>query len=255
MTIQVPNKFLRMAEENFVDVLSLALRKEMGEGSCLEYQTWWTTTTRQQVRPLPHRYPESEEVSSEEITNPFVIPGIKNQDWSPTQWAIYFRQFCGRWMQQAGQGRSGNNSRQTRYYFLQSLVIFGDTGLGKTHLSQAIGNAITKNSTTNRSSILLRKGSPIRWSRAIRNNSINDFMNHYQMIDVLIVDDIWAFANRPKTQGNLFNIFNQLHQSGKQIIPTSDRAPKDLQDVEKRLISCFKWASRQIWEHRNTRRG
>jgi chromosomal replication initiator protein len=77
--------------------------------------------------------------------------------------------------------------------------------------------------------------------QAIKGNSVNDFMNFYQMIDVLIIDDIQFLSNRPKTQEIFFNIFNQLHQTGKQIILTSDRAPKDLLEVEARLISRFKW--------------
>jgi len=77
--------------------------------------------------------------------------------------------------------------------------------------------------------------------QAIKNSSVNDFMHFYQMIDVLIVDDIQFLSGRSKTQEIFFNIFNQLHQSGKQIILTSDRSPKDLTDVDERLISRFKW--------------
>jgi chromosomal replication initiator protein len=76
---------------------------------------------------------------------------------------------------------------------------------------------------------------------SIKNNAVNDFVNFYQMVDVLIVDDIQFLANKQKTQEIFFHIFNQLHQSGKQIILTSDRPPKDLDGMEERLISRFKW--------------
>ena len=75
----------------------------------------------------------------------------------------------------------------------------------------------------------------------IKNNAINDVVTFYQLIDVLIVDDIQFLEGKKKTQDIFFHIFNQLHQNGKQIILTSDRPPKDLQDMEERLISRFKW--------------
>jgi chromosomal replication initiator protein len=77
--------------------------------------------------------------------------------------------------------------------------------------------------------------------QAIKDASINDFINHYQHIDTLIVDDIQFLANKTKTQEIFFNIFNQLHQNGKQIILTSDKPPKDLEGLESRLINRFKW--------------
>jgi len=76
---------------------------------------------------------------------------------------------------------------------------------------------------------------------AIRNNTINDLLNHYQHIDTLIVDDIQFISGRDKTQNIFFNIFNTLQQTDKQIILTSDRPPKDLDGVSDRLINRFKW--------------
>ena len=242
LTIQVPNKFFyEWLEENFVEVLSLALKKEMGEGARLEYQNLMENhkaTGKAMTAPVP----ESEEVNSEEITNPFVIPGIKKTKFDPQLNERYtFDNFvegdCNKLARAAGleiAGRPGTTS-------FNPLVIFGDTGLGKTHLSQAIGNAITKKLSNKQVLYITTERFTNQVIQAIKNNSINDFMNHYHMIDVLIVDDIQFLANRPKTQEIFFNIFNQLHQNGKQIILTSDRAPKDLQDVEKRLISRFKW--------------
>jgi chromosomal replication initiator protein len=121
------------------------------------------------------------------------------------------------------------------------LVIYGDVGLGKTHLSQAIGNAIKDEFADKQVLYVTTEKFTNQVIQAIKSNAVNDFMNFYQVIDVLIVDDIQFLSNRPKTQEIFFNIFNQLHQTGKQIILTSDRAPKDLLDVEARLISRFKW--------------
>ena len=121
------------------------------------------------------------------------------------------------------------------------LVVYGDVGLGKTHLVQAIGNEIQTLHTDKQVLYVTTEKFTNQVIQAIKTNSVNDFMNFYHMIDVLIIDDIQFLASRPKTQEIFFNIFNQLHQSGKQIILTSDRAPKDLQEVEARLISRFKW--------------
>ena len=76
---------------------------------------------------------------------------------------------------------------------------------------------------------------------SIRNNTRNDFVHFYQMIDVLIIDDVQFFAGKEKTQDVFFHVFNHLHQQGKQLILTSDRAPVDLQGMEQRLLSRFKW--------------
>ena len=76
---------------------------------------------------------------------------------------------------------------------------------------------------------------------SIRNNNKNDFLHFYQMIDVLIIDDVHEFAGKEKTQDTFFHIFNNLHQSGKQLILTSDKPPVELQGLEQRLLSRFKW--------------
>ncbi|MFW5804173.1 MAG: chromosomal replication initiator protein DnaA, partial [bacterium] len=76
---------------------------------------------------------------------------------------------------------------------------------------------------------------------AIRSNNLNDFIHFYQMIDVLIIDDVHEFAGKEKTQDTFFHIFNHLHQSGKQLVLTSDKPPVELQGMEQRLLSRFKW--------------
>jgi chromosomal replication initiator protein len=74
-----------------------------------------------------------------------------------------------------------------------------------------------------------------------RNNAINDFIHFYQLIDVLIIDDVQFFNRAEKTQDAFFAIFNHLHQSGKQLILSSDKPPKDLEGMQERLLSRFRW--------------
>ena len=120
-------------------------------------------------------------------------------------------------------------------------MIFSSVGLGKTHLVHAIGNRI-KEVSPNKSVLFVSSEKFVnQYVDSCKNGNNNDFLNFYQLLDVLIVDDVQFFAKKEKTQEIFFQIFNHLHQNGKQIILTSDRAPRDLKDVDERLLSRFKW--------------
>lgn len=121
------------------------------------------------------------------------------------------------------------------------LCIYGGTGLGKTHLIQAIGNHIVQNNRNMRVFYTNSERFTIEYVNAIQNNKVNEFTNFYRSIDVLIVDDIQFFSGKEKTQDNFFHTFNALYQSGKQIILSSDKPPKELRGVDERLLSRFQW--------------
>lgn len=132
----------------------------------------------------------------------------------------------------------GKNPGGTRF---NPLVVYGNTGLGKTHLVQAIGNLILRH---NKKARILYTNSEVftmEFVQAIQNNKVGDFINYYRSVDVLIVDDIQFFSGKEKTQDNFFHTFNALHQAGKQIVLTSDKPPRELKDVDERLISRFQW--------------
>ncbi len=120
------------------------------------------------------------------------------------------------------------------------LVIYGPTGLGKTHLVQAIGNRVLQR---NRSARVLYTNSEkftMEYINAIQTNRVSDFTSFYRGVDVLIVDDI-QFLGGKETQDQFFHTFNALLSVGKQVVLTSDKQPKDLADVDERLISRFVW--------------
>lgn len=121
------------------------------------------------------------------------------------------------------------------------LVIYGDTGLGKTHLVQAIGNKAMQTHRNLRVIYTNSERFTMEYVNAIQNNKVNEFTNFYRSVDILIVDDIQFFSAKEKTQDNFFHTFNALHQAGKQIILTSDKPPKELRGVDERLISRFQW--------------
>ncbi len=121
------------------------------------------------------------------------------------------------------------------------LIIFGNTGLGKTHLIQAIGNYILINYPSVKVLYSTSENFANNFIEAIKNNNMNDFLQLYRSVDVLLIDDIQFFQNKGKIQDHFFHTFNTLHQAGKQIVLTCDKAPKELKDLDERLISRFQW--------------
>lgn len=236
LTIQVPNQFFyEWLEENYIGLLKQSLVNELGSNGKLEYQILLADPRKPGMTEAPH-------LAGHDIKNPFVIPGIKktkidarlNSDYT---FETFIEGDCNKLARNAGYAIA-NNPGGTAF---NPLVLFGDVGLGKTHLAQAIGNEVLQKFPDKNVLYVTSESFTNQIIESIKKNSVNDFMNFYQMIDVLIVDDIQFLAGRVKTQEIFFNIFNHLHQNKKQVILTSDRPPKDLEDMEDRLISRFKW--------------
>jgi chromosomal replication initiator protein len=121
------------------------------------------------------------------------------------------------------------------------FFVYGGTGLGKTHLIQAIGNKILENNKTKKIVYISSENFTVDFIDAVTANTINEFSNYYKTVDVLIIDDIQFLSGKEKTQDLFFHIFNTLHQSGKQIILSSDKPPRELKGLNERLISRFSW--------------
>lgn len=121
------------------------------------------------------------------------------------------------------------------------FLIYGRVGLGKTHLAHAIGNAIA--GAGPRTSVLYMTSEAFTncFVQAIQNNTLADFTTTFRQIDVLIVDDIQFFGGKEKTQEQFFHLFNDLHQRGKQIVLCADRSPAEIDGIEERLLSRFRW--------------
>ena len=252
LTIQVPNKFFfEWIEEHYVQLLKTSVRQELGERGRLLYHIpeagaapVSTTATRASGKPSAEK--DNEPVpgvfDAEMIRNPFIIPGIKRVKIEHQLNAHYtFENFiegdCNRLARNAGLAIAKNPGKTA----FNPLVIFGDVGLGKTHLAQAIGNDIVSRFENKAVLFVSAEKFTNQIIQAIKNNAVNDFVNFYNMVEVLIIDDIQFLSGKQKTQEIFFHIFNQLHQSGRQIVLTSDRAPKNLEGMEDRMISRFKW--------------
>ncbi len=121
------------------------------------------------------------------------------------------------------------------------LVIYGGTGLGKTHLVQAIGNYVAQHNKNKRVIYVSSEKFTVEFVDAIQSDRVNNFAAFYRSMDILIVDDIQFFVGKEKTQDMFFHTFNALYNLSKQIILSSDRPPKDLDGLDDRLISRFQW--------------
>ncbi|HLO57197.1 MAG TPA: chromosomal replication initiator protein DnaA [Bacteroidales bacterium] len=256
LTIQVPSPFFyEYLEEKYIDIISKTLRKELGYEAKLEYsivmENPGQSATKLYTIKLPAKNqieiknnPVSVPINVEEntIRNPFIFPGIKKMNIDPRLNAEYsFDNFvegeCNRLARSAGFAVA-NNPGGTAF---NPLLIYGDSGLGKTHLAQAIGIEIKDKFQDKTVLYVPANRFQTQFVEAIRNNTKNDFLHFYQMIDVLVIDDVHEFAGKEKTQDIFFHIFNHLHQSGKQLILTCDKPPVELQGLEQRLLSRFKW--------------
>ncbi|HMN90334.1 MAG TPA: chromosomal replication initiator protein DnaA [Saprospiraceae bacterium] len=249
LTIQVPSIiFYEWLEEHFVDVLKTTIRKELGEKGKLEYQILNGSAAREAIRARGIHSNGTAEmyapdvIDTKTIQNPFVIPGIRKNRINPQlnpnhTFDNYIEGDCNKLARSAGFAIAKKPGGTP----FNPLFIYGDTGLGKTHLAHAIGNEVLKLFPDKSCLYVTADHFTNQFIQTLKNNAVNDFINFYQQIDVLIVDDIQFLSNKQKTQDIFFQIFNQLHQGGKQIVLTSDRPPKDLNGIEERLISRFKW--------------
>ncbi|MSH99669.1 AAA family ATPase, partial [Escherichia coli] len=249
LIVQVPSQFFyEFLEDKFVDLLRKTLYKVIGEGTKLMYNVMVDRTS------IPNKTVNLE-ASNRSIAVPqtSVIRGSGNkapnllhapapQDLDPHLNPNYnFENFI--------EGYSNKLSRSVAEAVAQNpagtafnpLFLHGASGVGKTHLANAIGTRIKELYPGKRVLYVSAHLFQVQYTDSVRNNTTNDFINFYQTIDVLIIDDIQEFAGVTKTQNTFFHIFNHLHQNGKQLILTSDRAPVLLQGMEERLLTRFKW--------------
>ncbi|TYP72287.1 chromosomal replication initiator protein DnaA [Aquimarina intermedia] len=255
LSIQVPSKFFyEWLEEHYVNLLKVSLTRELGEHAKLVYVIKMENTYGNK-KPFTEKIPSanrmavrSQEVDvpvksrNPELKNPFIIPGIRNvKIESQLNPSYNFENFLegdsNRLARSAGMAVA-NKPGGTSF---NPLLIFGGVGLGKTHLAHAIGVNIKDNYPEKTVLYISAEKFTQQYIESVKKNNRNDFIHFYQIIDVLIVDDIQLLSGKAGTQDVFFHIFNHLHQNGKQVILTSDKAPVDMQDIEQRLLSRFKW--------------
>ncbi|GLB51195.1 chromosomal replication initiator protein DnaA [Neptunitalea chrysea] len=255
LSIQVPSKFFyEWLEEHYVKLLKVSLTKELGDGAKLVYIIRMENTYGNK-KPFTEKIPSNNRPSvpsqeldvplknkNPELKNPFIIPGIRNvkieSQLNPNySFDNFLEGDSNRLARSAGlavASKPGGTS-------FNPLLIFGGVGLGKTHLAHAIGVDIKDKYPEKTVLYISAEKFTQQYIESVKKNTRNDFIHFYQLIDVLIIDDVQFFSGKSGTQDVFFHIFNHLHQNGKQVILTSDKAPVDMQDIEQRLLSRFKW--------------
>jgi chromosomal replication initiator protein len=249
LTIQVPSQFFyEWLEDNYVPVLKKAVHTVLGPTGRLEYSVIVDSGNTSNP-PVAVHYPNG---MGNKRSN---VNGVANEDYSPFTFrainthavnsrlnpSYSFDNFiegdCNRLARSAGLAvakKPGTTS-------FNPLMLYGGVGVGKTHLVQAIGNEIKNNMPGKLVLYVDQNDFTTQFLNALQNNKLQDFQNFYLQVDLLILDDVQFLSGREKTQEIFFSIFNQLHQTGKQIIMTSDCPPRDLKGFQERLLSRFKW--------------
>ncbi|MBR9853545.1 MAG: chromosomal replication initiator protein DnaA [Algicola sp.] len=255
LSIQVPSKFFyEWLEEHYVKLLKVALTRELGNNAKLIYVIKMENKYGNK-EPFTEQIPSSNRTAvgpqeldvpitskSPELKNPFVIPGIRNikieSQLNPNyNFENFLEGDSNRLARSAGMAVA-NKPGGTSF---NPLLVFGGVGLGKTHLAHAIGVEIKDKYPEKTVLYISAEKFTQQYIESVKKNTRNDFIHFYQLIDVLIIDDVQFLSGKSGTQDVFFHIFNHLHQNGKQVILTSDKAPVDMQDIEQRLLSRFKW--------------
>ena len=259
LTIQVPSDFFyEFLETHYIKVIKTTIRKVLGPEGKLEYSIMMDNNVNKPVvvkqpsvdrtntKNPPKQIQIDFENTESKILNPFALPGIKkvniesnlNENYCMENFVVGD---CNRVAYEAGLAVSKNPGRTA----FNPMFVFSPTGMGKTHICQAIGLETKKHHPELTVLYVNAEQFLMQFQASCRNNSSkssrDDFVHFYQMIDVLIIDDIQFLSGKPKTQDTLFHIFNHLQQTGKQLIFTCDKPPAEIKDMEQRLISRFKW--------------
>ena len=246
LRLRVPSKsFVDKIEGHYINVLRPLIAETFGYQTRLCYavpkseQPTVSATDEENNPSIPKR------IDPTKIQNPVTIPGIPRPipRFDPQLNHNYtFENFiegeCNRLVRSASMAVAVNPGSSTPF---NPLYIYGDSGLGKTHVAQAIGNEISMRHPELQVLYVAMSKFQSQFQAATIEKNIPNFIHFYQGVDVLILDDIQELSGKPGTQNAFFNIFNHLQMSGKQLVLISDKPPVELKDIEERLLTRFKW--------------
>ena len=247
LTIQVPSQFFyEYLEDKYLDIIQQTLYREIGEGTILNYRILVETesNTAVEMRGESKSFRGIDKNINNKITAkvPSPFDRVETSEFDSQinkkyTFNNFFEGESNRLTRTAAEAVA-NNPAKTAF---NPLFIHGHSGVGKTHLCHALGSKVQDLFPDKKVLYLSAHLFKIQYTDARRFNTINDFINFYQSIDVLIIDDIQELSGLEKTQNTFFHIFNHLHQNNKQLVMTSDCAPMDMQGVEERLLTRFRW--------------
>lgn len=257
LTIQVPSTFYyEWLEEHYIDILRKVIKRELGADGKLEYivivdsgatkgnsMTFPATNNKEVKNPSIYMPIDINHGHNEVVPNPFIIPGLRkikvnSQLVERFSFENFVEGSCNRFARSAAYAVATKPGGGSQY---NPLFIYSEVGLGKTHLMHAIGLKVKEIFPDKTVLYVTAEQFLQQYVESVKVGNFNDFVNFYQMIDLLLVDDIETLSGKEKTQDTFFHIFNHLHQKGKQLVISSDKAPIDLIGFEQRLLSRFKW--------------
>ena len=244
LTIFVPSQFVyEYIEAHYVDLLGAAIYRTFGEGTQLNYRVLTDRqnqlTVDQESEKRVTTAPAEQKKRTNEAPGAIAVPV---QDLDPMLRSNYsFDNFIEGLSNKLPRAAAESIALKPGKTVFNPLFLYGASGVGKTHLANAIGLKVKELYPEKRVLYVSAHLFKVQYTDSVRKNTLNDFINFYQSIDVLIIDDIQEFVGVEKTQNTFFHIFNHLHQNGKQLIMTCDRPPVMLQGIEDRLITRFKW--------------
>ncbi|WP_462247911.1 chromosomal replication initiator protein DnaA [Ekhidna sp.] len=242
LTIQVPSQFFyEWLEEHYVHILKEAIAKEMGDDARLEYSVVVENedSNKSGATSLKINNLTDRNGSLGKVVNTAFINDLNSENnLNPTYtFDNFIEGDCNRLGRSAGYAVA----KKPGVTSFNPLMIYGGVGLGKTHLVQGIGNYIKREDPSKKIIYVASEKFTNQFIDSLKNNNVQSFISYYREVDILILDDVQFLRDKEKTQEIFFHIFNHLHQAGKQIVMTSDCAPKDLKGLQERLVSRFKW--------------
>ena len=245
-TIQVPSQFFyEYIEEQYAPLLRDVLNFVLGPNAKLLYRIKIDNNENNSngsitLPPESATKIDNRETTLPQVNTPFTT--VEKKSFDPQLNRNYnFANYIEGASNRLGRSAGLNIAEQPGRSIFNPIFIWGPSAVGKTHLANAIGLAVKENYPEKRVLYVSANLFQMQYSDAILRNQSNDFLNFYQSIDVLIIDDVQEFAGKTKTQNTFFHIFNHLHQTGKQLIMCCDREPSKLEGMEDRLLSRFKW--------------
>ncbi|MGV8964508.1 MAG: chromosomal replication initiator protein DnaA [Candidatus Saccharimonadaceae bacterium] len=244
-TVQVPSQFFyEYLEEKFIDLIQETLHRVMGEETILNYRVVVASAsnTAVEIRGESKKQSFSKPTIAQTSKVPSPFNRVEPQEFdsqinSKYKFSNFYEGDSNKLARTAAEAVA-NSPAKTAF---NPLFLHGSSGVGKTHLCHAIGSKIQELYPEKKVLYLSAHLFKVQYTDATRFNTVNDFINFYQGIDILIIDDIQELSGLTKTQNTFFHIFNHLHQNNKQLIMTSDCAPMDMVDVEERLLTRFRW--------------
>ena len=224
LTLEVPNKFFyEWIEEHYINLLDEVIKSVLGKNGKIQYLVSKNGKVEKKLNEIEQKFIK--------VSSPKKFNNLNER--------FTFNNFisgkCNSVAKAAGK-RICENPGDNPF---NPLMVYGDVGLGKTHLIQSIGNKISKNKDLAVYYVTSEKFAN-QFIDALKENKLKDFTKFYINIDCLIIDDVQFFRGKAKTQEVFFHIFNQLNLNEKQIILSADQSPADLNGLEQRLISRFK---------------